>query len=86
MARGLKVRAGKPPVKEPPAVQNGTKSITVGSIEAHALETFGSQQKAEHWMTRPNPLLQGKTPREVSLFDPSAVEAALVRIDHGVYV
>jgi hypothetical protein len=37
-------------------------------------------------MNRPNPLFHGKTPAEVIEFDLVAVEAALVRIDHGVYM
>jgi hypothetical protein len=37
-------------------------------------------------MNRPNPLFQGKTPRQVIEFDLVAVEAELVRIDHGVYM
>ena len=55
-------------------------------VKAHVLYTFGSAEKAEHWMSRPNPLFQGKTPRQVIQSDPSWVEAALVRIDCGVYV
>ncbi|MBL8294231.1 MAG: DUF2384 domain-containing protein [Bryobacterales bacterium] len=59
--------------------------VTAQSVEAHALETFGSAAKAEHWLNRPNPLFQGQTPRQVIQANPSTVEAALVRIDHGVY-
>ncbi len=53
---------------------------------AHALETLGSPEKAEHWMNRPNPLFHGKTPAQMIKSDPVAVEAELVRIDHGVYM
>lgn len=60
--------------------------VTAASVAAHALDTFGSAAKAEHWMNRPNPLLHGNTPRQVIESDPSTVEAELVRIDHGVYV
>ncbi len=59
--------------------------ITAQSVETHALETFGSAAKADHWLNRPNPLFHGQTPRRVIQADPSTVEAALVRIDHGVY-
>ena len=55
-------------------------------IAVHALATFGSREKAQHWMNRPNPLFQGKTPSQVMRTDPLAVEAELIRIDHGVYV
>ena len=60
--------------------------ISPKSIAAHALATFGSREKTQHWMNRPNPLFHGKTPLEVMQTDPVSVEAELVRIDHGVYV
>jgi Protein of unknown function (DUF2384) len=60
--------------------------ISRDSVSDHALATFGSSEKAQHWMTRPNPLFHGKTPAEVIEFDPVGVEAELVRIDHGVYM
>ena len=56
------------------------------SIRRHALNTFGSTLKVSHWMSRPNHLLQGKTPEEALKTDPESVEAALIRIDFGVYV
>jgi uncharacterized protein (DUF2384 family) len=62
------------------------QKISPQSIAAHALSTFGSKEKAQHWMNRPNPLFQGKTPSQVMRTDAVAVEAELVRIDHGVYV
>jgi uncharacterized protein (DUF2384 family) len=60
--------------------------VTAQSVKAHALDTFGSAEKAAHWMSRPNPLLRGKTPQQVVQSNPSSVEAELVRIDHGVYI
>jgi uncharacterized protein (DUF2384 family) len=60
--------------------------ISRESVAAHALVTFGSPEKARHWMNRPNPLLHGKTPSQAIESDPVGVEAELVRIDHGVYV
>lgn len=63
-----------------------TCTISLESIAAHALATFGSSEKARHWMNRPNPLFQGKTPAQVIECDLVAVEAALVRIGHGVYM
>jgi uncharacterized protein (DUF2384 family) len=62
------------------------RQITRESVSAHALETFGSSEKAQHWLNRPNPLFQGKTPAEVVKIDPMLIEAELVRIDHGVYM
>jgi uncharacterized protein (DUF2384 family) len=75
----------------PKRIHRGLKSppprdITIQEVHAHALETFGSAEKAGHWMNRPNPLFQGKRPKEVVKCDPSSVDAALARIDYGVYV
>ena len=70
----------------PPSTDPRGRAITAQSVKAHVLDTFGSAEKAEHWMSRPNPLFQGKTPRQVIQSDPSWVEAALVRIDYSVYV
>jgi uncharacterized protein (DUF2384 family) len=73
-----------------PATPAGTdahgKTVTARSVEEHALDTFGTVEKAEHWLRRPNPLFGGKTPQQVLQADPSWVEAELVRIDYGVYV
>jgi hypothetical protein len=60
--------------------------ISPESVALHALATFGSTEKAQHWLSRPNPLFDGKTPSQVMQADPVEVEAELVRIDHGVYV
>ena len=62
------------------------RAPSLESIAAHALATFGSSEKAERWMNRPNPVFQGKTPAEMIEFNPVAVEAELVRIDHGIYL
>jgi len=61
-------------------------SISRGSVTAHALETFGSSEKVDHWMNRPNSLFDGKTPAQRMKTDLVSVEAELVRIDHGVYM
>jgi uncharacterized protein (DUF2384 family) len=56
------------------------------TIRAHALEAFGNVEKTDHWLHRPNQLFQGRSPLEVLEVDPAAVEAEIVRIEHGVYV
>jgi hypothetical protein len=66
--------------------RGGSDEISGDSITAHALATFGSPEKAQHWMNRPNPLFAGKTPAQMIKSDLAAVEAELVRIDHGVYM
>jgi uncharacterized protein (DUF2384 family) len=59
--------------------------FTAHSIEAHALDTFGSVEKAEHWLNRPNLIFRGQSPRQAIQADPTAVEAELIRIDHGIF-
>jgi putative toxin-antitoxin system antitoxin component (TIGR02293 family) len=58
-------------------------------ILKHALETFGSEEKALHWLQRPNHLLGGSTPIDILQIEPARyelVEDELTRIDHGVFV
>jgi hypothetical protein len=57
----------------------------IGRVLAHAAETFGSAQKAERWLKRPNPLLDGR-PLDRIEYDAKAIDDELTRIDHGVYV
>jgi hypothetical protein len=79
------LNGGNTTVESNPARGSGG-SLSRDSIAAHALVTFGSPEKAQHWMKRPNPLFHGKTPAQVIEFDLVGVEAELVRIDHGVYM
>jgi uncharacterized protein (DUF2384 family) len=60
-------------------------NVTAESVAAHALDTFGSAEKARHWWNRPNPIFFGKSPEQMMQEAPSVVEAELVRIDHGIY-
>ena len=50
----------------------------------HTPSHFGTPEKALHWMNRRNPLFQGRTPAQLIESELAKVEAALVRIDHGV--
>ncbi len=55
----------------------------------HAFETFGSAEKAWHWLERPNLLLAGATPLHLLQNDPTQYELVddeLTRIDYGVFV
>ena len=61
-------------------------SKTELALRAHALDTFGSLEKMNHWFNRPNPLFQGRTPLQTMTSEPRAVEIELTRIDHGVYI
>jgi hypothetical protein len=69
---------------EPAGVSMG--SHTDAAVLAHAFETFGSREKANHWLRRPNRVFQGRTPLEAVASDPEAVEIELTRIDDGVYI
>jgi uncharacterized protein (DUF2384 family) len=86
----LKQNIGKrKTIREERATPKGApdvKALSAAAVEAHALDTFGSRVKATHWLGRPNPLFEGRTPLEVLQVDPQSVEIELVRIDHGVYV
>ena len=73
-------------LRKPPPAANQPAPVTTRSVKAHALDTFGSEIKAQRWLSRPNPLFQGKSPLQVLKANPVLVEAELVRIDHGVYV
>jgi Protein of unknown function (DUF2384) len=55
-------------------------------LRAHALETFGEEAKALHWLNRPSHLWGGKTPADVLKTQPQEVERELVRIDHGIFI
>jgi putative toxin-antitoxin system antitoxin component (TIGR02293 family) len=54
----------------------------------HALDTFGTAERARRWMHIPLAELGHRTPEDVLLGEPpnaAAVEAILTRIDYGVY-
>jgi uncharacterized protein (DUF2384 family) len=74
------------PIAKVARARRPSDEISRDSVAAHALATFGSPEKAQHWMNRPNPLFHGKTPAQMIKSDLVAVEAELVRIDHGVYM
>jgi putative toxin-antitoxin system antitoxin component (TIGR02293 family) len=56
-------------------------------IWQHALDTFGTEERALRWMRQPLAELGERTPEEVLMEDgqSEAVEAILARIDYGVY-
>jgi uncharacterized protein (DUF2384 family) len=59
------------------------------SVWARALETFGDEAKARHWMNAPRDIFEGRSPQElVDTGDPSEqrrVLTVLIRIDYGVF-
>ncbi len=64
-----------------------TLATTSPEIWRHALDTFGSEERALRWMRQPLAELEGRTPEDVLLEDgrSDGVEAILARIDYGVY-
>jgi putative toxin-antitoxin system antitoxin component (TIGR02293 family) len=64
-----------------------TLAIIAPDVWSHAVETFGTEEKAACWMRTRLSELGEHTPEEVLVADPhsDAVEAVLTRIDYGVY-
>ena len=57
-------------------------------IVQHALEAFGSEEKAWHWLERATPLFDGDTPIGILRTDRSRYELVddeLTKIEHGVF-
>jgi uncharacterized protein (DUF2384 family) len=53
---------------------------------AHAVETFGSPQKAARWIRLPLAGLDGQSPLDAaSISGAERIEAILGRIDYGIY-
>ena len=64
-------------------------SLPAQAILQHAFETFGSAEKAWHWLERPNTLLAGLSPLHLLQTDPTQyefVDDELTRIDYGIFV
>jgi uncharacterized protein (DUF2384 family) len=64
-----------------------TISIIAPEIWRHALDTFGTEERALRWMRQSLSELGNRTAEEILLEDPHSreVEAVLTRIDYGVY-
>jgi putative toxin-antitoxin system antitoxin component (TIGR02293 family) len=64
-----------------------TLAAIAPEIWRHAVDTFGTEDKALRWMRQRLAELGYRTPEQVLLDDPHSaeVEAILVRIDYGVY-
>lgn len=54
---------------------------------AHALDTFGSKEKARSWLATPNPSLSDQRPIELARTIEGAerVDEVLTRIDYGIF-
>jgi uncharacterized protein (DUF2384 family) len=62
---------------------------SANSVWSRALETFGDETKARHWMSTPRDIFEGRSPQElVNVGDPAEqrrVLTVLIRIDYGVF-
>jgi uncharacterized protein (DUF2384 family) len=87
MAKALKHDA-QPPVSPHKVGPRVVASVSkhYARVLAHAVDTFGSQTRANDWLNRPNTLFNGRSPIQVLTEDPAGVEEELVRIDHGMVV
>jgi uncharacterized protein (DUF2384 family) len=59
------------------------------TVWTRALETFGDETKARHWMNAPRDIFDGRSPQQlVDTGDPAEqrlVLTVLIRIDYGVF-
>jgi len=64
-----------------------TLAMIAPKIWRHAVDTFGTQERALRWMRQPLAELGDRTPEKVLIEDRQSdeVEAILARIDYGVY-
>jgi len=67
-------------------VEESDRLIRVVRVAARAEEAIGNQEKAAHWLRRPNRALKGKRPIDLLESDVGArlVEQVLGRIEHGM--
>jgi uncharacterized protein (DUF2384 family) len=65
------------------------KHPNASAVWSRALETFGDETKARHWMSAPRDIFEGRSPQElVNTGDPAKqrrVLTVLIRIDYGVF-
>jgi putative toxin-antitoxin system antitoxin component (TIGR02293 family) len=74
-------------VKRQRPPKRGPKDLRVkeyARVLAHAVDTFGSQWKADAWLNRPNRIFNQRSPLQVLTVDPTSVDQELIRIDHGM--
>ena len=62
-------------------------STIPAAVWTHAVEVFGTEQRARHWMATRLSELNERTPEEVLTADPASeeVDAVLDRIEFGVF-
>jgi putative toxin-antitoxin system antitoxin component (TIGR02293 family) len=69
------------------SAEESDRTMRVARVFAQAKDTFGTNEKASHWLRSPNRALRGDVP--LALLDTDAgaqsVQTILLRIDYGVY-
>ena len=70
-------------------LSNDLAHPNASSIWARALETFGDEATARHWMHAPRDIFEGRSPWQlIETGDPAEqrrVLTVLIRIDYGVF-
>jgi putative toxin-antitoxin system antitoxin component (TIGR02293 family) len=69
------------------SVAESDRLARIARVSAAAAETFQNQEKASHWLRRPNRSLGDSAPLDLLATGEGSrlVEDVLVRISHGVY-
>ena len=69
------------------SLEESDRAVRLGRITAMAERVFADQVKAQRWMRKPSPMLQGASPIEMLKTETGAqlVEQALHRIDYGMF-
>jgi uncharacterized protein (DUF2384 family) len=74
---------------EAPQMSSDLANPTADLVWSRALQTFGDEAKARHWMSAPRDIFDGRSPQElVDTGDPDEqrrVLTVLIRIDYGVF-
>jgi uncharacterized protein (DUF2384 family) len=62
---------------------------TAELVWSRALETFGDEAKARHWMNNPRDIFEGRSPQAIvdtgNPAEQRRVLTVLIRIDYGVF-
>ena len=64
------------------------KNTELIKVCRHAIEVFGSCEKADHWLSSPLPILGGMAPIAILLDEADGaerVDTILTRIEYGVF-
>ena len=67
--------------------EESDRTMRLARVTAHAIEVFGDSERAAHWMSRPNLVMDGEAP--LTLLDTDAgaqwVDTILGRIEYGIF-